>query len=182
MEDNKLIANKNEAPQIFKGINRVFQSKTFYVILIAVIALAVALLIFKIGMFVGFKKTGFSYNWSENYHRNFAGPAGGFFRDFGGRDFIDSHGVFGQIIKIDVPILVIRGRDDIEKIVLAQDKTVIKNFRNTIKLSDLKVDDYIVVIGSPNQAGQVEAKLIRLVPPPAESMMLPPPGPALFNH
>ena len=38
--------------------------------------------------------------------------------------------------------------------------------RDEIKISDLKIGDFIVVIGSPNTDGQVEAKFIRLMPEP----------------
>lgn len=152
--------------------NKFFQSKTFKIILCAVGGLIVFLAVFKAGMFVGFKKAKFSYKWEENYHRNFAGPRGGFFKNFSGGDFIDAHGIFGQIIEID-PLteseqeatLIIKGRDDVEKIVLVTADTSIKSFRKTVNLSELKVDDYIVAIGEPNDDGQIEAKLIRISPP-----------------
>ncbi len=37
---------------------------------------------------------------------------------------------------------------------------------NDIKASDLKVDDSIMVIGSPNDKSEIEARLIRVLPPP----------------
>jgi hypothetical protein len=39
--------------------------------------------------------------------------------------------------------------------------TDIKSGFKNIKLSDLKICDIIVIIGSPNDKGQIEAKLIR---------------------
>ncbi len=167
--------------------NNFFQSKTFKIVLGCLGGLIIVLLIFKLGMVVGFKKANFSYRWGENYHQNFAGPRGGFFnraiRDFSDQDFIGAHGVFGQIIKIDPiknkisngvdgSILVIKGQDNIEKVVLVKDNTVIDRFMETVKLSDLKVDDYIVVIGDPNESGQIEAKLIRIVPPPPQASLI----------
>lgn len=145
--------------------NKIFQSKTFKTGIFILVGLLVFLFIFKLGLVVGFKKANFSYKWGENYHRNFAGPRQGFFRGFSDREFIDAHGVFGQIIKIDDSDLIIKGRDEIEKIVLVNEKTLIKSFRETIKLTDLKIDDYVVIIGEPNESGQIEAKFIRLVPP-----------------
>lgn len=167
-------------------INNFFQTRVFKVVLWGLAGLVVSLLIFKAGTIVGFRKAGFSYKWGENYHRNFAGPRRGFFRDFYDKDFIGGHGVFGQIIKIDLAdgseqtatstgssgtaALIIKGRDGVEKMVLVKDNTAIQQFRDTIKLSDLKIDDYIVIIGEPNDAGQIEAKFIRLAPrPPADS-------------
>jgi len=139
-------------------------------ILIGLGILIISALIFKIGMFVGAMKAGFSYRWAENYHRMFAGPRVGFFSDwqkfppFLG-DFIEGHGTFGEIIKIDGNTLIVKGRKNIEKIILVSEKTVIKFGRKDIKISDLKVGDKLVIIGSPNEEGQIEAKLIRLFPP-----------------
>lgn len=122
-------------------------------------------LVFGAGVKVGTIKAMYSYHWAENYHRNFAGPRGGFFsdwRNFPRGEFINAHGVFGSIIKIDGNTIITKGRDDVEKTVLVSDNTVIQKGRETIKLSDLKVDEGIVVIGSPNEEGQIEAKLIRV--------------------
>jgi len=139
-------------------------------ILIGLGIFIVAALIFKAGMFIGAMKAGFSYRWAESYHKNFAGPRAGFFGDwrkfppFPG-DFIEGHGTFGEIIKIEGNDLVVKGRENIEKIVLVNEKTAIKSGFKDIKISDLKVGDMIVVIGSPNEQGQIEAKLIRVFPP-----------------
>lgn len=145
-------------------INKLFQSKTFKIILISVAALIVLLSVLAAGMFIGFKKAGHSYSWGENYYQNFGGPSRGFPGDFAGKDFMGGHGVDGQIIKIDGSTLLIEGRDNVEKIVLIKEDTLIRRLRETIKLSDLKVDEQIVVIGQPNDVGQVEAKLIRVLP------------------
>ena len=127
-------------------------------------------------MFVGEKKARFSYRWAESYHKNFGGPRGGFFGNWqrlplAPGDFTAVHGIFGQIIQVPVAdqngqtILVIKGGDGVEKVVLVNDNTLIKRIRDTVKPADLKVDDYIVVIGEPNDSGQIEAKFIRLMPP-----------------
>lgn len=82
--------------------NKIFQSKLFKLFLLGIGIFILLLLGFKLGMVVGFGKARFSYRWGENYHQNFAGPRGGFFEDFyDNKDFIEAHGVFGEIIKID---------------------------------------------------------------------------------
>jgi hypothetical protein len=152
----------------FNEINKIFQSKKLKITLLALGALIILLAVFGLGMKVGFKKAEFSFRWAENYHQNFAGPRGGFFgdfrRDFEGKDFIEAHGVFGSIIKIDGSTLVIKGVNNVEKTVLIKNDTTIERFRETINPSDLKVDDNVVVIGEPNDSGQIEAKLIRVMP------------------
>ena len=153
-----------------------FWAKTLTWIFVGLAGLAIVILIFCIGMFVGEKKAGFSYRWAESYHQNFGGPRGGFLGDWqklplSPGDFTAVHGLFGQIIQVPVAdqngqtILVIKGGDGVEKVVLVNDNTLIKRIRDTVKPADLKVDDYIVVIGEPNDSGQIEAKFIRLMPP-----------------
>lgn len=44
------------------------------------------------------------------------------------------------------------------------DQAVIKQRREMIKLSDLKVGDTLVIIGSPNGNGRIEAKMVRVFP------------------
>jgi hypothetical protein len=158
---------------------KIFKSKTFKIVLSAIAGLIIVLLILALGMFIGYRKANFSYRWGENYHKNFGGPRGGFFQDFSGRDFIEGHGTFGQIIKIDGQTLVTKGQDGVEKIILIKDDTAIKRSREDIKLADLKINDYIVTIGEPNDAGQIEAKLIRIMPsmPPASPLPPAPPMP-----
>jgi len=148
--------------------NKFFQSKSFMAVIWTVAVIALFLLVFSAGMYVGFKKAGFSYQWGENYHRNFAGPkqgfGGGIGRELGGKDFIDSHGTLGQILKMEDSTLVVKDMNNVEKIILVDNKTVINRFRDNLKLSDLKVDEKIVTIGDPNTSGQIVAKLIRVLP------------------
>lgn len=147
-------------------LNKIFQSNTFRGAILGIGAVIILLLVFKTGMIIGTKKADFSCRWSDNYHRNFGGPRGGFMPGLGDRDFIESNGTFGQIIKIDGTNLVIKGRNDVEKVVIVDNNTVINRFNDTVKLTELKIDDDIVVIGEPNQQGQIVAKLIRIMPKP----------------
>lgn len=146
--------------------NKFFQSKGFQALIIILVIIIIALVSFQLGLMVGFRKAGFSYRWEENYHRNFAGPAGGFMDDWRGRDFIESSGIFGQVIKIDGDKIIIRGKDNVEKIILVTANTVIRRFQEDLPISALQVDDALVIIGDPNDAGQIEAKLIRVMPAP----------------
>jgi hypothetical protein len=140
-------------------------------IIVGLLSIVVLVLVFGLGVFVGERKAKFSYLWAENYHRMFAGPKAGFlgslrmppFPPFD--EFIEVHGTFGEIIKIEGSNLVVKGRGNIEKVIVVTEKTVIKSGREDIKFSDLKIGDMIVIIGSPNDKGQIEAKLIRVFPP-----------------
>ncbi len=155
------------------------QSKKFVKILCGIGVIVVALIIFQAGIFVGYHKAAFSYKWGENYYHDFFGgprEERGLFKGPMGmmgiprEDFSSAHGVSGKIIKVDLPTIVIDGQDNVEKVVLIKDDTVIRSLRENIKPTDLKADDFVVVIGSPDDKGQIEAKLIRIIPSP------PPPG------
>lgn len=154
------------------------QSKVYKILVLLLAVFLVLFLTFIAGMNVGFHKARFSYQWGENYQKNFAGPRNGtlhgILRDFGGKDFINSHGAAGRIIKIDsaqsknadsnqTGIIIMKDRDGIEKSVIIDGATSIMRFRKTIKLSDLKNDDAITVIGFPNEQGQIIAKFIRIL-------------------
>lgn len=159
--------------------SKIFQSKLFKGVFFGVLAFIVLLLAFKAGTMVGFIKADFSCRWSDNYQKNFGGPKGGFPMGFGDRDFLEANGTFGKIMKISTSTLIIKGAGDVEKVILIDDGTVIKNLKETVKPSDLKVDDAVVIIGEPNDAGQIKAKLIRIMP----SLPKPPPERDVFpNH
>ena len=112
------------------NLKNIIESKIFRYTLVILGVIVIALLIFQLGMRVGFTKADFSYKWGENYHKNFAGPREGFFGDWRKMplppgDFLEAHGVFGSIIRIDGSTLVIKGSDNIEKTVLIDRKSVV---------------------------------------------------------
>jgi len=155
-----------------KQNNKKINRDTLKWVIIVLTGLAVIVLIFSVGMVVGGMKAKFSYRWAESYHKNFAGPRSGFFGDWRNmpplpEDFIEGHGAFGEIIELspstgsEQESFVIKGRGDIEKIIIVTEDTIIKKGTETIK-DGLKVGDHLVIIGSPNEEGQIEAKLIRI--------------------
>ena len=85
---------------------------------------------------------------------------------FRGKDFTNSSGAIGRIVSINLPVLTIENRDSIEKIILIADDTSIRRFRETINAANLKIGDFVVAIGAPNDSAQVEAKIVRIMPNP----------------
>jgi hypothetical protein len=138
-------------------------------IVVAIGVIVVAILIFQAGMFVGYRKAAFSFHFDENYYHEFDSQSNGMMNGFPQGNFLGASGAVGKIIKITPPTFVVAGPDNLEKVVLMSDDTIIRQFRNTLSQSDLKVDDYVVVIGSPNDQGQIDAKLVRLLPTPPAS-------------
>ncbi len=135
---------------------------------------------FSIGAFVGYRKARFAFAWGENYQRNFAGPRGGFagdfMRDVTGKDLIEGHGVAGEIVKVDASasssqtILLVRGRNNVERSILVNDQTTLRRLGDTMhadaQQTPLSPGDFIVVLGEPNDSGQIVAKFIRSMPTP----------------
>lgn len=145
---------KQKNPDVFKWV------------IVRLAGFVIIILIFGAGMFVGGMRARFTYRWAESYHKNFGGPKAGFFGDWqklppSPGDFIEGHGTFGEIIKINDTDFVIKGRGDLEKIIIITKDTIIQKGRDTIKKEELRVGNNVVVIGSPNKEGQIEAKLIR---------------------
>lgn len=146
--------------------DKFFTSKAFKITFIVTVEIIIILLTFRAGMFVGYRRADFTGRWGDNYQMNFGGPQRGFMGMWDDRDLIDSNGTFGDIISINDTEITVKGRDNVEKIITVSNDTVIKEFRDDIKITDLKVGDNIVSIGEPDESGKISAKLIRLMPPP----------------
>jgi hypothetical protein len=163
--------------KIYENIAKVFESKISLKILCGIGIVIIALLIFYAGVTVGFYKASFGNAWGENYERNFGfGPD----RPLLGKDnFPNANGAIGKIIKIELPTIIVQDKDNTEKVVSINNNTQIQEMRNNITANNLKLDDFIVVIGTPNNQGQVEAKFIRIMPaglpvlPPSQTPISP---------
>ena len=151
--------------KINEKIKKIFESKILVGVLYGIGIVVIVLLIFSAGVSVGFRKASFGRAWGDNYERNFGmqsmPPFG-----LGENDFQNAHGALGKIIKIELPTIIVQDQDKTEKVVLIKDDTKIQKMRDNISVDNLKVDDFIVVIGSPNAQGQIEAKFIRIMPSP----------------
>ncbi len=150
----------------------IHNSKTVRGIIIGLGVAVLVLGIFKLGQVSGFHKAMFSQRFGDNFNRNFIDPhGGGFFKDFSDRRGpLGGYGAVGKIVSIQLPLIVVAGPDNLEKTILIKEDTLVRQFREEVKVTDLKVGDNIVVLGVPNEGGQIEAKLIRTVPSPSGMM------------
>lgn len=167
-------------------IKNIVFAPTMKKVLIYTGVLLIALFIFQAGQYVGLKRAEFSFRMGDNYYRNIEGrgfdmngPANS--RMNGRNMMTESHGATGKIISIATSTvatttisatsttstptftLTVASPDNVEKIIVVNNKTLIRQFRQSLTVADLKVDDNIVVLGTPNQNGQIEAKLIRII-------------------
>ncbi|MES2014548.1 MAG: hypothetical protein V4437_01900 [Patescibacteria group bacterium] len=153
------------------NIDSLFQSKKFQKTIVIVGITLAALVIFQAGVFVGVHKAGFSYRMGDNYYRTFGNKSGGsFFQEFT-TAFPDAHGATGKIVSVHLPTFVMEDQDQTEKIIRIGNATIIKKLRGTASTSDITAGEFAVIIGAPNQNAEVEAALIRLMPPPPEGFM-----------
>lgn len=135
-------------------------------------SLILVLLIFQAGVWVGYRRASFAFRFGDNYYRAFGRPQNNFFglnRD----SMMSGHGAVGKVVRVALPTIVVAGPDNLEKVVLINDETSLRRFRDTIKNTDLKTDDWVIVLGDPNEQGQIVAKLIRVMPAGA--------GPGIMN-
>ncbi len=157
-------------------IKEYIASKDFKLIIYIILGIGIALIIFQVGVFVGYRKATFSYRWGDNYSQAFGRSGGRGMPMMGGvpfdRPFSDAHGVAGKIISITLPQIVVESVDNTEQTITVTDTTAVLRFRDKITVQDLKIDDMIVVIGNPTDSGIVDARLIRILP---DNTMVPPP-------
>jgi len=162
-----------------------FLKTRFLKIIVIVFAVVVVVsLIFSAGFFVGARKARFSCAWGDNYHRNFGMPNKEFlpgpmremndrFPEFNDREFMNPNGVFGKIIKIikaenntSSSEIIISSSEGLERNILLDNRTNIKIFRDNVNIDQLKADQFVAIIGDIDNAGQINAKLIRVMPEP----------------
>lgn len=150
------------------NIQDIHKSKTIRGILIGLGIAILLLVIFQAGQAFGYRKARFAGNFNNNFERNFLGSKGGGIRSVMSERLPGGHGAIGEIVSINLPQLVVAGPDNLEKTVNITTSTLLRRFQDEIDISELKQGEFIVVLGNPNESGQIEAKLIRVMPSPPE--------------
>jgi len=137
-----------------------------------IIILIIAFLIFQSGIFIGYHKAMYYRSLENNYYRPFdqnqnrdSKKTYNFMQD---TNLPGGHGAVGKIVSISLPNIVVASPDNVEKTVNISSDTLIRQFRDTANTADLKVGDFVIVLGdaSSSDNGVVNAKLIRILPPP----------------
>lgn len=135
------------------------------------------LIVFKAGMVVGYHQARFGGKLGDNYYRAF-GEERMLVRGIPG-DLPNAHGVIGRVVSVSLPTFVVADRDGVEKTVIVTDGTVMRRGRDEITGAEIKADEMVVVFGAPNDAAEIEARLIRIAPPRPENLQdMPEGGPA----
>lgn len=157
--------------KIYEDIKKIFESKVSNRVLYGIGIIIIVMLIFSAGIAVGVHKASFGRAWGEHYNENFGiGHRNGGIGNVGQAGMMDyfpnANGAVGKIIKVVLPNIIVQDEDNIEKTILIASDTKIQKGKDSIASTDLKINDFIIVIGTPNNQGAIEAKFIRLVPSP----------------
>lgn len=136
-----------------------YKSKKVKYALWALVSLAILLFVFQAGMVVGLERAEFSSHLGDNYSQIFddGNPGQMMTTDPLG------YGTFGIVLNVSGGNVSVATSDNLEKIVKITSDTLIRRARDQATTTDLKAGDAIVVVGTPNPQGQIEARLIRIV-------------------
>ena len=147
------------------------QSKTFKGFMVGIGFFLILMIVFQVGVFVGFKKADFSERLGGNYGQIFGDDKrpplpGGMFAGLPIDNLPGSHGAVGQVIKVSSSTLVVAEPNNVEKVVLVGNQTITRQYRDQIKAQDIVVGDFVSILGEANAKGEIDAKFIRVLPPP----------------
>ncbi|MDE1924631.1 MAG: hypothetical protein KGH79_00400 [Patescibacteria group bacterium] len=137
-------------------------------------ALVTLLLVFRAGVVVGFHEALSSHGLGRRPPQS--EPFG--LSLFGGT--IPGHGAVGSIATVTLPTLIIQTRDGMmEKIGITSATAINDENGQPLAPSELKAGDMVIIIGEPgntgdmNSEGEIDARLIRVLPPPPAGLELP---------
>lgn len=139
------------------------QSKTIKLLLGVIVSLLILLLVFQAGAMVGYRRALFASRLGDNYFRVFD-PGPRTMPSWRAFDFPGGHGAIGEIVKINLPQVIVADRSEVEKVVVVDQKTIIRLGRETASSTNLKIGDSVIVLGAPDEEGQIDARLIRILP------------------
>jgi hypothetical protein len=147
---------------LIEKLSHALGSRTLAGALVAVIGLGVLAGVFELGEFVGFHKASFASRWEENYEHNFGGLPQGM-ATFN-RRIPNPHGAAGKIVSVTAPTFSIVGDFENEKTIRVASSTIIRKGDQEVTFKELVVGESAVVIGTPNEQGEIDATLIRILP------------------
>lgn len=149
--------------KIYEDVKKMFESKLLLGMFYGVSVFIIAIFIFSAGISIGMHKASFGRALNENYYGNLGMRPPLLDAD----DLPSAHGALGKIIKTYLPKIIVSDiNDKIEKVISIDDDTNIQKGPTSLEASELMVDDFIIVIGEPNEKGVLRARLVRVLPDP----------------
>jgi hypothetical protein len=149
--------------------------------------LIVLLLVFRVGMVVGYRQAQYSFIWQTEQNGTMPMMRGpGFFADFGDNNrFMNAHGTFGTVVSLNtlgtngISSLVVHDTHDMaDKTVEVSSTTAITGPNGPLPFSAITAGQRVAVVGAPDAGGDIDASIIRIIAVQATSSPagLPPPS------
>lgn len=147
-------------------IKSYFQNNKASKIMAGLAVILISMIIFQAGFFVGYHKASFINKWDNRYLGNAKYPKSAYspFMMMRRGDEINPHGALGQIVSINLPTFMVKGPNRAEITVNINSDTSIRKMRDEASSSDLIIGQNVVIIGEPSNDGDINAKLIRILP------------------
>lgn len=137
-------------------------------------SLIVLMLVFGIGIGVGYDRANFGSHFGQNYYHNFyGGPATGSMPYGMGPAPMSEHGIAGTVIDISSSTVSVKDPNNNEHSIVISSATVIRKDSDTINIWGIQLQDQLVVIGDPDDQGQVIARFVRVFSPSSSIIPLP---------
>lgn len=145
------------------------ESKPVRYAVVGAVALAATLVVFRLGVLVGYKKSVFSDKLSCGYSRTFApGPRAAADGDVDADDSWGSvHGAAGRVASVATSSIVVADRGGVEKLVLMGERVEVRSGLGATTSGAIRSGDVVVVLGYPDERGRIVAELVRIMPPVA---------------
>ena len=146
------------------------ESKIVRTILWILGGIIVLVVVFGLGITVGYDRAGFASGFDRNYFRIFYGAApDGPVGLMAPPMPVAIHGVVGTVIDLGTSTISVKDQQGNEQSVVVSSDTDIRNGNGNIMIGDVAVDDQIAVIGEPNSVGQIDAHFIRILGTPSST-------------
>lgn len=146
------------------NIDSILKSKVLHVTLSMLGGFFLLVLVFHAGQIIGFRKAELSL-----------GLLGGrgaygyvdqeFLREFVDREVVNSHGVSGVVVSVAEPFFIMQSSSGLEREVSVSGNTIIRRGPSSITLQELRPLNRVVVLGSTEDTGTLEAKFVRILDP-----------------
>ena len=146
------------------SLTKFAHSRLFEGIIVGFAIALIVVCIFEAGVAVGHHEASFPSRWGENYARDFGDPSQGL-----GMLGLDDHqpnsnGTVGQIVSISSTTITIASDQKPEQQIILGSDTVIRNPSGDVTSTALAIGAHVIVLGTPTASGEIDAKLIRIVP------------------
>ncbi len=146
------------------NVDNFLKSKVLHVTLYMLGGLFLLVLVFHAGQIIGFRKAELSLGLLGG--RGVYGRMDQqFLHEFAEREIVNSHGVSGVVVSVAEPFFIMQSSSGLEREVSVSGATIIRRGPSSITLQEVQPMNRVVVLGSTEDTGTLEAKFIRILDP-----------------